>query len=183
VSAHKVAITTADPARPVLATYMHVPGPEHFLPAWIDLPGLTLMESAIPLVPFYRFLYSTVGGGYGWVDRLKWTDAELEAHLGRREVTVQVLYIDGIPAGYAELDAASSEPGTEIRYLGIFPRFHGRGLGKHLLSAAVERAFADGAPRVWLSTRSTDGPYAIANYEKRGFVTYRTEWEPAPVAP
>ena len=93
-----------------------------------------------------------------------------------------MLYVLGTPAGYIELDAASDESGTEIKYLGIIPAFHGRGLGKHLLSAGVERAFRDGATRVWLSTRTTDGPHAIPNYEARGFVRYRTEIEPAPIS-
>ncbi len=106
-----------------------------------------------------------------------------DAHLSRPEVTLLVLYLDGTPAGYAELVHGSAEEGTEVAYFGIFPQFHGRGLGKHLLSVAVQRAFDDGATRVWLSTRTTDGPYAIANYEARGFRLFRTEWEPAPVHP
>jgi ribosomal protein S18 acetylase RimI-like enzyme len=162
---------------------MHLPSPKHFRPALIDDPNVTLMEAREPLPEFYRFLYAAVGQGFSWVDRLSWTDEQLRAHLARPEVTLLVLYIRGTPAGYIELDAASDEPGTEIRYLGIFPTFHGRGLGKQLLSLGVERAFRDGAESVWLSTRSTDGPFAIANYRARGFVTYRTDAEPAPVGP
>jgi ribosomal protein S18 acetylase RimI-like enzyme len=89
--------------------------------------------------------------------------------------------VQGTPVGYLELDSVSTEPGTEIRYLGIVQAFQGRGLGKHLLSIGVERAFHDGATRVWLSTRSTDGAHAIANYTARGFVAYKTEIEPAPL--
>jgi ribosomal protein S18 acetylase RimI-like enzyme len=147
----------------------------------LDDPELLLMEAREPSPEFYRFLYAAVGRTFSWVDRLHWTNVELHAHLARPEVTLLVLYVRGTPAGYIELDAASDEPGTEIRYLGIIPAFHGRGLGKHLLSAGVERAFQDGAARVWLSTRTTDGPHAIANYEARGFVPYKTEREPAPV--
>ncbi|HVL25141.1 MAG TPA: GNAT family N-acetyltransferase [Thermomicrobiales bacterium] len=175
-------MSTEPPAdRPVLATYLQLPGPDAFRPATIDDADLLLMDAREPLAGFYRFLYDAVGRGFSWVDRLRWSDADLEAHLARPEVTLMVLYVRGTPAGYVELDAASDEPGTEIRHLGIIPAFHGRGLGKHLLSRAVERAFRDGAERVWLSTRSTDGPHAIANYAARGFVTYRTDWEPAPM--
>lgn len=94
-----------------------------------------------------------------------------------------VLYLDGTPTGYAELVANGDEEGTEIAYLGVFPQFHRRGLGKHLLSMAVHGAFDDGATRVRLSTRSTDGRYAIPNFEAGGFRCFRTEWGPAPVHP
>lgn len=171
------------PGRPILATYLHLPSRSAFRPAGHNEPNIAVFEAKRPHVPFYRFLYAAVGGGYSWVDRLRWSDDELETHLRRSDVTILVIYLDGSPAGYAELVADSAEPGTEIAYFGIFPEFQGRGLGKRLLTAAVERAFDDGASRVWLSTRTTDGPHAIPNYEARGFVVYRTEWEPAPVHP
>ncbi len=173
----------APPGRPVLATYLHLPDHDAFRPAFVDDADVLVMKADHPLVPFYRFLYSTVGSGFSWVDRLRWTDARLHAHLSRPDVAVLVLYLEGTPAGYAELVAKSGDEGTEVAYFGVFPQFHGRGLGKHLLSVAVKRAFDDGATRVWLSTRSTDGPYAIANYKARGFRPFRTAWEPAPVHP
>lgn len=174
---------SAPPGRPILATYLHLPNRDAFRPAFVEHPAILVLEAAHALVPFYRFLYSTVGSGFNWVDRLRWADERLHSHLSRPEVTLLVLYLDGTPAGYAELVQGSAEEGTEVAYFGIFPSFHGRGLGKHLLSVAVQRAFDDGATRVWLSTRTTDGPYAIANYEARGFRPFRTEWEPAPVHP
>ncbi len=82
--------------------------------------------------------------------------------------------VEGAPAGYVELDRASAEPGTEVAYFGIIPAFHGRGFGRHLLSVGVQRAFDDGAERVWVHTCTLDGPYALANYRARGFVEYRT---------
>lgn len=137
----------------------------------------------MPSVPFYRFLYDSVGRHFSWVDRLRWSDDELENWLARPDVTILVLYVSSATAGYAELVAKSDEPGTEVKYFGVFPEFHGRGLGKHLLSSAVQCALDAGATRVWLSTRSTDGQHAIANYEARGFEAYRIEWEPAPLHP
>jgi GNAT superfamily N-acetyltransferase len=64
---------------------------------------------------------------------------------------------------------------VEIAYFGLLPEFVGRGLGAHLLSAAVERAFESGARRVWLHTCTKDNPAALPNYLKRGFVPFRTE--------
>ena len=164
----------------VTATYLHIPSVERFRPAVLDDPELLLLEAQEPLPEFYRFLYTSVGRQYRWTDRLSWSDTELQAYLSRPEITLLVLYTRGTPAGYIELASVSDEPGTEIRYFGIIPAFQGHGMGKHLLSLGVYRGFRDGAVRVWLSTRSSDGPYALANYKARGFVEYKVEREPAP---
>lgn len=158
----------------VTTTYLHLPSRASFRPAFIDDPEVLVLEAREPLVAFARFLYDAVGRDYHWTDRHAWSDDEYQAHLERPSVTLLVLYWRGTPAGYIELDAASTEPGTEVAYFGIIPRFHGRGLGKHLLSVGVQRAFEDGAERVWLHTCTLDGPYALANYQARGFIPYRT---------
>lgn len=159
----------------VTTTYLHLPAPERFRPAFVERPGLSI-EAVSPSIAFYRFLYDAVGGAYRWVDRLAWSDAALADHLARPAVSVLVPYLDGEPVGYVELDRGphAAEPGTEIAYFGIVPAAHGLGLGKHLLSVGVARAFADGAPRVWVHTCSLDGPHALANYQARGFAPYKT---------
>ena len=107
------------------------------------------------------------------MDRLDWSDERLRAHLARPSVTLLTLQWRGAPAGYIELEADSAEPGTEVAYFGIIPAFHGRGFGKHLLSAGVQRAFDAGAARVWLHTCTLDGAYALASYQARGFLPWR----------
>jgi ribosomal protein S18 acetylase RimI-like enzyme len=174
------------PSVTVTTTYLHLPSRGDFRPATLDDPDVAVVQSHLPLVAFYRFLYDVVGRAYHWVDRLGWPDAALVDYLARPTTTLLVLYLRGTPAGYIELDAAPAGPerippsaaqaaggaggaGTEIAYFGIVPAFHGRGLGKHLLSLGVRRAFDDGAARVWLHTCTLDGPYALANYHARGF--------------
>ena len=161
----------------VTTTYLQLNARDDLRATTLDDPNLLVMEAREPSVPFYRFLYSAVGGGYTWTDRLKWSDERLAAHLARPAVTLLVLYVRGTPVGYVELDREPEEPGeagTEVAYFGIIPSFHGRGLGKHLLSLGVARAFDDGASRVWLHTCTLDGPHALANYRARGFAPYRT---------
>lgn len=159
---------------PVTITYLELASPERFRPAFLDDPDLAVIAAREPFPDFYRFLYGTVGRDYEWVDRLDWTDAQLRDQLASPAITLLVLYLRGTPAGFAELDAAPAEPGTELAYFGLFPQFHGRGLGKHLLSVAVRRALDDGAARVWLNTNTLDGPHALANYQARGFAPYKT---------
>lgn len=167
----------------VTTTYLHVPRRADFRPSVGDHPGLSVVEARAPSVPFYRFLYDAVGRHHRWVDRLVWSDDELEAYLGRASVTLLVASLDGAPVGYVELDRGPhpTEPGTEIAYFGLVPTVQGRGFGKHLLSLGVTRAFDDGAERVWVHTCSLDGPHALATYRGRGFVPYKTVTEATPV--
>lgn len=159
----------------VTTTYLELCSRSDFRPALLNDPDLLVLQSREPLPAWYRFLYDAVGRHYHWTGRHSWPDAELRDFLARPSVSLLVLYVRGTPAGYIELDAASEEPGTEIVYFGIMPEFHGRGLGKHLLSAGVQRAFETGVDRIWLHTCTLDGPYALANYRARGFVPYDTE--------
>lgn len=143
-------------------------------------PDTLIMQASTPLPAFYRFLYTEVGRTYAWVDRLPWTDEDLHNYLACPDIVLLVLYVQGVPAGYIELDRANTEePGTKIAYFGLMPAFHGRGLGRYLLSVGVQRALDDGARRIWLNTCTLDGPYALANYQARGFVAYKQHTYPA----
>ena len=166
----EVELTTVE----VITTYLEIPNRAAFQPALLDSPDFLVMQAHEPLPDFYRFLYGTVGRDYHWIDRLAWSDSRLHAYLSRPSVTLLVLYARGTPAGYVELEREAAEPGTEVAYFGLFPAFHGRGLGKHLLSHGVQRAYDDGAERVWVHTCTLDGPHALANYRARGFVPYKT---------
>lgn len=157
----------------VTTTYLHIPSRACFRPSFSERSDLLVLEAHNPLPAFYRFLYDSVGADYYWTDRHAWSNQQLQEYLRRPSTTLLVLYVHGVPAGYIELNAASEEPGTEVAYFGLIPAFHGQGLGKHLLSAGVRRAFDDGAKRVWVHTCSLDGRYALANYQARGFVPYR----------
>lgn len=63
----------------------------------------------------------------------------------------------------------------EICYFGVLPEYQGRGLGKYLLTRAVEEGWRRGANRVWLHTCTLDHPGALPNYLKRGFRAVREE--------
>ena len=65
-------------------------------------------------------------------------------------------------------------PGVE-GYFGVLPGYQGRGLGKYLLTRAVEEGWRRGANRVWLHTCTLDHPGALPNYLKRGFRAVREE--------
>ena len=123
---------------------------------------------------FWRFLYSEIGREHHWVDRLPWTVEEIVAYLADPQVSIWLLRAWASPAGYFEL-RRDQDDNVEIVYFGLFKHFHGRGLGAHFLTEAVERAWDAGARRVWLHTNTFDHPSALPNYLKRGFKVLRTE--------
>ena len=67
----------------------------------------------------------------------------------------------GGPIGYFEHRAERSS--TKIAIFGLLGGFHGRGLGGHALTLALDAGFELG-PRVWLTTCSLDSPAALPNY-------------------
>ena len=64
---------------------------------------------------------------------------------------------------------------VEVAYFCLLPHAVGRGLGKFLLTRAVERAWDLGATRVWLHTSSLDHSSALPNYLGRGFSIWKQE--------
>lgn len=163
----------------LITWYLEMADPALFRPAWLtDASGLRITHWAKPDIAPYRALYSAVGGHLRWRDRLIMADEALRAALHSPDCSVCVLAVDGTEAGYFELVRQGED--TEIAYFGLLPAFLGRGLGKHLLSAAIQRAWDDGARRLWVHTCNLDAPAALDNYLKRGFLLYQTTEEPMP---
>jgi GNAT superfamily N-acetyltransferase len=158
----------------VTRTYLEMRRPEELRSYHADAEHVRIERVRQCPPSFYRFLYSEVGRHWYWRDRLTWTDAQVRDRLTLPGVSLWVMYVEGAPAGYAELER-HADRSTEIAYFGLLPEFTRRGLGKLLLTAAVERAWEDGTTRVWLHTCTLDDPAALPNYVKRGFVPYRQE--------
>jgi ribosomal protein S18 acetylase RimI-like enzyme len=120
-----------------------------------------------PLPSFNRWLYTSVGARFHWVDRLVWTDEQWAAWADRPELETWVAYRAGTPLGYYEFERQGDT--VEIACFGLLPGFRGQGLGGHLLTHAAGRGFAMGVERVWLHTCALDSPAALPGYLARGF--------------
>jgi GNAT superfamily N-acetyltransferase len=139
-----------------------------------SLVDLDLRQAREPCPELNRFLYTAVGAGWYWVDRLPWTYADWLRYLDRPELETWVAHVSGTPAGYFELEEQPDST-IELAYFGLLPRFTGRGLGSALLSASIRRSWERVQRRVWVHTCSLDHPRALENYLARGFRLFRTE--------
>lgn len=130
------------------------------------------LVSKIPL-SFYRYLYREVGRAHHWTSRHLGDDALL-AELRHPGITVHVLYVEGAPAGWFELDAARKPGEARIVHFGLLPDFRGAGLSRYLLGQAIDAAFATGARVVTLETNELDHPSALPLYRDFGFTVTAT---------
>lgn len=158
----------------VTTWYLEMLDPSQLRSAFSINPNLAVLRAEIPSPELNRFLYASVGGDWYWMDRLSWTYDRWLEYLNRPELQTWVAYLSGTPAGYVELEA---QPGDNVKiaYFGLLRQFVGQRIGGHLLSVGVQQAWEMGAKRVWVHTCSLDGPYALANYQSRGFQIYKEE--------
>ncbi|MDD3764862.1 MAG: GNAT family N-acetyltransferase [Nevskiales bacterium] len=181
--------TAPSPPQPTLVTTWHLQmlDPAAHVHARQPDPAPVIERALRPSPAFSRFLYTAVGGHWYWRDRLGWSFARWQRHLDRPQLQTWVLYDQGSPGGYIELEQQAGAA-VEIAYFGLLPECIGKGYGGYLLDFGIERAWAMGARRVWVHTCSLDGPHARANYEARGMTLFHTEQHevdlpPAPPGP
>lgn len=152
------------------------------------VPSLPATASVLAVprctLPFYRYLYHTVGQDYCWWLRRTLSDRELADVLGAPTLDIHVLMVKGEPAGFYELDRAQA-PVVNLSYFGLLPWALGRGLGYALLHHAIFTAWQGGqCAALTVNTCTADHPRALPNYLKAGFRKLRTvseEW-PVPVS-
>ena len=136
----------------------------------LDRQVVLLRVLNIP-IPFYRYLFEVVGRDYLWVSRFKMSDEELSRVIHDERNEIFVVYIDGAPGGYFELDVRDPQD-IEISFIGLTRENLGRGLGGFLLSSAIDRAWSKSPKRLHLQTCTLDHQHALTLYQKYGFVAY-----------
>jgi GNAT superfamily N-acetyltransferase len=142
--------------------------PAHRMPMPVG-PRLALMQARNMPVAFYRYLYEQVGRPHHWSERRFLGDEELAARIHAPTTEVAVLYVDGSPAGFYELDLAGLPEKTEIVYFVLTPDFQGRGLAGFFLSETIFAAWAHDPEAVAIHTNTLDSPKALRLYQKMGF--------------
>src|SRR5437764_1115091 len=137
---------SAMPLTSVTTYYLEILDLRDLRPKRSARADLSLVHIDPPLPELNRFFYTTVGADWFWIDRLPWSYQRWLDYLKRPELETWMLAVNGVPAGYYELEA-QPDANVEIAYFGLLPSFVGAGLGSHLLTCAIERGFARGARR------------------------------------
>ena len=142
-------------------------------------PPYALTPFKQPDLAAYRALFRKVGADWMWYSRLVMSDRELQDILHDPRVEVFVLRDRDEGVGLLELDVR--EPGQcELAFFGLAPEAIGKGLGRALMDAALERAWAKPIERLWVHTCTFDHPSALAFYIRSGFRPYAFQVEVQP---
>ena len=146
--------------------------PKTSLPVPVNIQTAIMRAVEIPL-PFYRFLQRQVGGRWHWHARLRMNDAELRAIVHDPKVSINVLYVNGAPAGFFEL-AQKNDDVVELSYFGLMEHVLGMGLGKWFLLQALYLAWQNDPKKVTVTTNTLDHPRALQLYQRFGFSPVET---------
>ena len=145
---------------------MEVP-PASFPPQPYNRQVALLKTRDIPL-HFYRYLTDRVGRKWQWVNILRKSDEELAAEIHGEGREVWVLYLDGAPAGFFDLNRAAPDV-VDLAYFGMMEQAMGQGIGRWFLGAAVSACWESGPRLVTVQTCTLDHPAALPLYQKLGF--------------
>lgn len=135
-------------------------------------PKLAVLRARDIPLSFYRYMYEQVGRQSHWLKHRLLDDAALSAIVHAETTEIRILYVDGCPAGFFELDFSRMPGEAEILYFGLAPDYQGRGLARFLLSEAIFCAFAPVPERVVIETCTLDSPRALQLYQRAGFSPY-----------
>lgn len=169
-------MTKPPPQLEMIITYLEMIKPPSSLPPPLPRTGarLDLTRAQKPPVGFYRYLYDAVGKDWMWYERRLMSDAQLCAIIHDERVEVFVLYANGVPAGYGELDFRHP-PDLELTKFGMVKDFRGLGLGRLLLRRTIDLAWARKPRKLLVDTCNFDDPRALSMYQQNGFVFVRKE--------
>ncbi len=132
---------------------------------------LALLRAQGPMLSFYRYLYKEVGERWFWWERRAMKDSALKALILNDKVEIYVLYVDGVPAGFAELDYRrhDNERLTDLALLGLMPDFIGKGYGRYLGNWIIEGVWRREPKRLTTRYCSFDHPRAAGMLQRFGF--------------
>ena len=133
----------------------------------------SLIQVLRPTLGFYRYLHAAVGGQHCWWLRRSMPDGALDALLADPAITVHVLYRDGEPAGFFELDRRAGDV-VNLAYFGLLPHAIGAGLGTALLHAGIQLAWTADVHAMTVNTCTADHQRALPSYLRAGFRPLRS---------
>lgn len=133
--------------------------------------GVTLERAHRLSLDAYRALFRLVGSDWLWTSRLFMSDEELDAVLNDEAVEIYVVRREGRDIGVMELDFRETGQ-CELAFLGLDAANTGKGLGRAVMTKAIEQAWSRPIRRLWVHTCTFDHPSAPGFYIRSGFEPY-----------
>jgi GNAT superfamily N-acetyltransferase len=130
-----------------------------------------MMRATRPPLGFYRHVWNAVGEPHRWVSRRYMSDEALSRIVHDDRVAIYVLYKEGWPAGFAEVDWRK-KPVADFKFFGLVPEAQGEGLGRWFLRQVLDLVWSAEPQRVIIETCSMDSPAALRLYQREGFSVY-----------
>ncbi len=124
----------------------------------------------------YRSLFRKVGANWLWFSRLTMSDEKLISVLQNSRREIYVIRHNDEDAGLMELDFSEPDE-VELVFLGLTSDVTGKGIGRAVMSAATELAWAKPVQRFWVHTCTFDHPSALGFYIRSGFEPYERRVE------
>jgi GNAT superfamily N-acetyltransferase len=156
---------------PMTVTFLEMRAKPVVLPPPQPRGKVALLRCEKPATHFYRYLYDTIGADYYWVDRKRLSHDGLAEVIQDPLNRLYVLYIEGSPAGMAELDLRKSGA-ANIAYFGLMPEAIGKRLGYFFLYHTCINAWLEPIQRLTINTCTLDHPRALPLYQRMGFRPY-----------
>lgn len=130
-----------------------------------------MMRAHRPPLSFYRYVWNAVGEPHRWISRRYMDDEDLAEIVHDDRVAIYVLYKEGWPAGFAEVDWRR-RPLADFKFFGVVPEAQGEGLGRWFLRQVLDLVWSADPQRVIIETCSMDSPAALRMYQRAGFSVY-----------
>lgn len=152
---------------------VHVTRLEMVSPSSVAVPVPAGIRLAIMLAEnmplhFYRYLYEVIGKPHHWMLRRTQSDEVVSTIIKAEETRILLLYVDGCPAGFAEMRLNLPES-VDLLYFGLVPDYQGRGLAKFFFSEILAAAWSHNPQKLRLETNTLDSPRALQLYQRMGF--------------
>lgn len=160
--------TTGRHSLHAVVTHLRMDHPPKVYPPAPVVQQLALLKCRAMPLHFYRYLYDRVGRPWHWTAALTLSDAQLAERLASERTDIEVLNMDGCPAGFFEL-RLMAEGECRLVHFGLMEHAIGRGLSRWFLGAAIRAAWAHGSRLLSVETCTLDHPAALPLYQKMGF--------------
>ena len=140
--------------------------PRLFVPS--PAARLVFVRAVAPPSHFYCYLYRSIGEAFRWPADPVADLSALNKRLAREDRHLYVLYAEGVPAGFADVDYADW-PTAAIEFFGIMPEFVGRGYGQFMLAQTLGVIWSRGPDALRVRASQHDHPAVFVLYQKFGF--------------